>query len=938
MPILDKPALGECRVNLYPYQWEAIDAARAEFAKGIRRTMIVLFTGAGKCVSPETLVWSGGLRGFGESWGSSRIQGPSGIADVAGWYDDGVRLGLKASLACGLNIDGTASHRVWIRDNFGIERWKEIVDLQVGDHVAVARGQADFGSDSLSSQDAYLLGLLVADGCLASGTSWRLQIDKQRPVIEAILPTLRTWKSRSGGNESEPRIYVASDSHSYAYIHSVGLPGFLLGEFGLKFPVYSEGREVPGRVLTGDRETVRAFLRGYFDGDGYCSPGVECSTASDKLASQIHQLLLGLGVFASRRLKEVQNGQPAHIIRVHDSVAFAKEVGFTKYGLTKDAAFDRLLSKDRNTNIDIIPGVGRLLQRAAGHVPGKYKRNDGWAHVGPYYDGTKKPSYEFVRSLIPAIPEGTLERSELEDIVNSNRIWSPVRAMEPSEIRRIDCEVSEQHAFIGNGIVNHNTIVAGMIARRAVEKGKRVLFLAHTEELINQAASKLDILGVDVGIEKAELRARAIFEPDVVVASVQTFWRTERLLQWERNYFDIIIYDECHHALADCNRRIIDHFSKALLLGLTATSKRADGEDLGQLFESVAFERTLDFAWDDTPPGPYASDIVTIQRDLGIDLRDLRAKKDDFNDAVLEARITPHIEMLANLGKVEIGDRSALAFTPQVKSAQGIATGMQSLGVKAEWTSGDDPHCKEKIKKYQEGEIQVLCSCTKLSEGFDAPRTSAILMYRPTKSEALYRQIAGRGVRLYPGKENCFLIDPGFLADEHELVSATCLCDHPGMDSEIIDIADAIIKKNPELTLKNAIDRAKDTHQERTILRIKAKEREIRARRVSYSMKDVYRAVDLPWRGERPSVEQIVPASERQKEFLKQMGIEDTEGMSKTRATTLLDFLKDRKSKGLATHKQVAWAIARGVDPKVARAMTIAEASETLEKLFSRTG
>lgn len=474
------------------------------------------------------------------------------------------------------------------------------------------------------------------------------------------------------------------------------------------------------------------------------------------------------------------------------------------------------------------------------------------------------------------------------------------------------------------------TIVAGMIARRTLENNKRVLFLAHTDELIKQAANKFDFLGVDVGIEKADQHARAIWEPDAVVASVQTL-KPGRLSSWPREYFDLLIIDECHHATSESYKRIINYFYKARLLGLTATIDRGDGEDLGQVFQSIAFSRDLAFAWNAPAPGPYAADIVPVQRDIGIDLRSLRTQKGDYSDADLQARITPYIEMLANLSKQDIGDRSTLAFLPQVKSAQGLATAMHYLGVRAEWTSGDDPDRQIKIKRYEQGDIQVLCSANVLIEGFDAPRTSALLMYRPTKSRNLYAQCMGRGVRLFPGKDHCVVIDPGFIAEDHDLVGPSDLCDSPNLDAGVTDIAKDLCRSTPGLSLKSAIERAKEVHREQTVMRIKVKEREIRARRVSYSMRDVYSTLGVAWRGPSASAK-VNPASEGQKNWLKKLGIEDPD-MSKTRASTMLDFLNHRRQEGLATHRQVNMLISLGMEPVAARAVKFADVDNAVGNL-----
>ncbi len=489
------------------------------------------------------------------------------------------------------------------------------------------------------------------------------------------------------------------------------------------------------------------------------------------------------------------------------------------------------------------------------------------------------------------------------------------------------------HIFTGGG----KTIIAMAIARRVVERGGRVLFMAATDELCDQAMRKADYLGIEAGLEKARSYARAMWNPDLVVTCVPTM-SLKRLAQWPPDYFNMLIVDECHHAISVSYKRILSHFRKAWVLGLTATVDRGDNEDLGAVFESIAFVRDLPFAWNAPPPGPYACDILPVQHDLGIDLRDLRKSAKDFTDSMLEARIFPHIEALANLMKQEAGERSSLIFLPQVASATAMATALQNLGVNAEWSAGDDPNRKIKVERYQNGEIQMLASCALFCEGFDAPRTSALGMYRPTRSRNLYAQQAGRGVRLYPGKTNCLLIDPGFLANEHDLVTPAELCDSPDLDSELCDVIEDLLTKNSSLTLNRAMEQAKDVYKERTIIRIAAKEREIRAHRISYSLKDVYNTLGLPYRTPGNPIYMGHPASDKQKAFLAKRGIQDVENMSKSQAGRLIGKIFERMDADLASHKQVATLIKFGVEPDTARNTKFKDASAQIDVFFKGNG
>lgn len=477
------------------------------------------------------------------------------------------------------------------------------------------------------------------------------------------------------------------------------------------------------------------------------------------------------------------------------------------------------------------------------------------------------------------------------------------------------------------------TVVFGSIARKVVERGGRVLVLAHRGELIEQAVNKLDELGVEAGVEKASSRARSLYEPDVVVASVQTMQR-ERLAGWPQDYFRLLITDEAHHATAPTYRRIYRHFHPALHLGVTATADRADEDDLGQVFESVAYEMTLWDAMRPEPPGPYLCRLKFVQCDVEIDLRDIRTTAGDYNLADLEDRIGPMVETLANAIRQEIGDRRTIVFTPDVGSAQAMATALQSLGFRADWISGDDPDRRGKVDRLRSGDLQILCNCAILTEGFDCPPISAIALCRPTKSRSLYSQMVGRGTRLYPNKEDCLLIDFNFLTAKHDLVKPAELFDSTVTDTEVLDLANEIAAKNKGMDLFDAVERAEVEHKERQILRIKARERTVSYRRVAYDPAAVFDTLGLAWRGPKDSV--TTRATPGQVRYLTTFGVEDAPNLSKTRAKTLLDYLSDRRNKGLASMKQISWAIAKGMDPAQARSMTKQEASAFLDTVFHK--
>ena len=137
------------------------------------------------------------------------------------------------------------------------------------------------------------------------------------------------------------------------------------------------------------------------------------------------------------------------------------------------------------------------------------------------------------------------------------------------------------------------TVVFAKVTEDCVRQGSRVLILAHRGELLDQAADKLKkTTGLGCAVEKAESSCQGTWFR-VVVGSVQTLMREKRLNSFSSDYFATIIIDEAHHCISDSYQRVLQHFSGAHVLGVTATPDRGDMKNLGTYFESLAYEYTL---------------------------------------------------------------------------------------------------------------------------------------------------------------------------------------------------------------------------------------------------------------------------------------------------------------------------------------------------------
>jgi superfamily II DNA or RNA helicase len=742
--------------RLRPYQVEAQQAILEHRARGIRSQIVSLATGLGKCVDPQTWVWSNGLKRFEDAWGSDRIAGPHKTDEVVAWYDDGVNPGRRVTTHAGLHIDGTLAHRLWIRRDDGFEGWCRMEDIVVGDYIAIGRGRADFGPKQVPVHSAYLLGLAIADGCIVKTgpNAHRLQVDGSPEILSRVASTMNYWREKSGGHrDGTVTITHKSVDHAFAIVQAKRLKEYIETTFGVRW-TYSPERVVPDAILQGDRDSVRAFLRGYFDGDGVANPIVACNTSSRILAEQVQQLLLGLGVFCGIRTRTSTRGLPSHMVIIYDIEAFEEQVGFTRLGRVKDRFYHNTLAQKRNPNHDVVPGVGALVRELAQQIPSKYLSVD-FRTMSAYYDrtGWRRPSYHLLRRWLAAAPDCTAAR-ELQRIVDEHRAWTPVTAIEDSAIRRIDAQVEESHAFIGNGLINHNTVVLATLPKLlSLRPGDVTLVVAHRDELIEQTVEKMQIEnpGLKIGVEKAERKAPD--DSNIIVATVQTLSekRLEAFVQRFHRRISLFIIDEAHHAAAPSYRAIVDAIlaqrPEAMVLGFTATPNRGDGVRLVDVFEKIVYSMDARKAIDAGYLVPVKSYAVATTTNLD----DIASRGGDFVIGQLAAAVNT-VDRNARIVaayKQHTAGMKALVFTASVEHARDIAEEFVANGVKAEWASGETPKDeREKIvRDFRNGDIDVLANCGLYLEGFDVPSVQVILNARPTKSTTLYTQITGRALR-----------------------------------------------------------------------------------------------------------------------------------------------------------------------------------------------
>lgn len=300
------------------------------------------------------------------------------------------------------------------------------------------------------------------------------------------------------------------------------------------------------------------------------------------------------------------------------------------------------------------------------------------------------------------------------------------------------------------------TVCFSALASRRWERGERSLILAHREELIEQAVAKLHAAtGIRAEVEKAERWAS--LDAPVVVASVQTLQRENRLNRWPCDHFAQVIPDEAHHSISSSWQTVLNYFDgTADVLGVTATPDRGDKRNLGNYYQDVAYEIGL---FDLIKQG-YLSRIVIKSLPLEIDLSKVGQSTGDYDATQLGDALTPYLGAIARAIKQHAPyPRRTLAFLPLIKTSLDFVEACRAEGLIAAHVDGYSDDRDTVLQRFAAGEFDVLSNAMLLTEGYDDPGIDCIVNLRPTRSRSLYSQIVGRGTRKCEGKENLLLLD-----------------------------------------------------------------------------------------------------------------------------------------------------------------------------------
>lgn len=321
------------------------------------------------------------------------------------------------------------------------------------------------------------------------------------------------------------------------------------------------------------------------------------------------------------------------------------------------------------------------------------------------------------------------------------------------------------HAATGFG----KTVVASGLISLASQKGNPSLFLANRRELIYQAKRTINEFGIDAGVIMAGVKSE--LHKDVQIASMQTYGRRIDLDELICNPWfhraKMIIVDEAHGSISPSYQSILKNYKgNALVVGLTATPCRGDGRPLGEFYDDMVKTDSIGSLIKQKQLVPVRYYCPTMP-----DLAKIRTVRGDYDNNELAKRMDKKKlvgDIVENWLRI-CPDRQTIVFAVNVKHSIHIVESFQKVGIRAEHIDANTPKEERQaiLDRLKSGITQIVSNVGILTEGFDFPGASCIVLAVATKSLGRFIQMGGRGLRIYEGKEDCIMIDHGGCVYNH---------------------------------------------------------------------------------------------------------------------------------------------------------------------------
>ena len=308
------------------------------------------------------------------------------------------------------------------------------------------------------------------------------------------------------------------------------------------------------------------------------------------------------------------------------------------------------------------------------------------------------------------------------------------------------------------------TVIASSMMQKAKERSKFNLFVAHRRELVMQCSRKLSDFGLNHGVIMAEKSPNAM--ADIQVASIQTFAARKDRDDFIKPNADIVILDEAHRSVSGQFTELLKVYPNSFIIGLTATPIRNDGRGLGNIYEEIVECGSIKELTEQGYLVPNRIVAPTIP-----DLQKIRIVAGDYEKKALTKKMNT-AKLVGDIVShwIKYGEnRATVVFATSIAHSKHIANIFRQNGVPSGHIDSEQNELEREtqLANLNSGKIKVLSNCQILTEGWDQPKISCVIIARPTKSYPMYLQMVGRTLRPYPNKKDTLIIDHSGCVYEH---------------------------------------------------------------------------------------------------------------------------------------------------------------------------
>ncbi len=695
-------------------------------------------------------------------------------------YCDGQTMSKKITTRFGYSVTGTLDHKIKVINAYGDMVWKRMEDIVVGDYAALSYNNQMFGKEKMSNNEAYFLGLLIGDGCLTRRE--RISItNMDKHIIDFctnymksinLNPKLKTDK------RSKAIDIIACSVKYRKYLLNMG--------FGFNKSI---NKKIPTHIRMLEKEPLSQFIKGIYETDGWIEikkNGSICiclALSNKEIIEQIQLILLNFGIVSSKSAKKTKRNDSHKLIIYSGFVdKFMKEIGLDTNGHKYKKILNNKTFNIKNNNVDLVPNqqdsiknIHKIIKKEKLSLSIKNGTIISWYRSNSYL---RNPSKFNLNSFIEEFEskyKETVDSAKIKSIISEDLIFLRINNVEDVMSDNYDFSIPNTHSFVSQGFINHNTLIAAMMA---AQFNKPTIIYVIGLDLLQQFHNLFSkIFDEEIGwigngiINPKRITIASIWSLGSALEFKKTMFLDDEVvkelptqIQDKKKVLDCLknarvhIIDECHACTCDTIQEIYKFINPERIYGLSGTPYRDDGSDL--LISSIIGEIIIEISASELISIGLLTEPVIKFKHVPFEPISLRTYGEVYKEYVVLNETRNNIIFEEAQKLVSKGYKTLVLFKT-IEHGRILLEIFTNNNINCELLNGNDSlERRNEVKsRLEKGEIDCLIASTILDIGFDAPILSALVLAGGGKSKIRALQRVGRILRIFPNKKRAAVVD-----------------------------------------------------------------------------------------------------------------------------------------------------------------------------------